>query len=53
MHPSKKEFMMRKLILVAVAAATAMPLAATSTHTSKYPYWAPAVRFAATLPGST
>ena len=28
MHPSKKEFMMRKLILVAVAAATAMPLAA-------------------------
>ena len=32
---------------------TAMMLAATSTHTNRYPYWAPAVRFAATLPGST
>ena len=31
----------------------AIRFAATSTQTSRYPYWAPAVRFAATLPGST
>ena len=37
------------LVWVLVAA---MALAATSTHTSRYPYWAPAVRLAATLPGS-
>src|SRR5699024_11401586 len=32
---------------------TAMRFAATRTHTSRYPYSAPAVRLAATLPGST
>ena len=32
---------------------TALAFAATRTQSSRYPYFAPAVRFAATLPGST
>ena len=42
-----------KILATLQASKAAMLLARTSTQTSRYPYSAPAVRFAATFPGST